>query len=343
EHLLSEHHLQNILSLKECIANPDVALARGILEPPDHGDTITSFLAKHTPSFPSWLKVMATVRTQLLELTKQLPYTRISLDNVQSENIQKDILQYVSFRPDHGDTITSFLAKHTPSFPSWLKVMATVRTQLLELTKQLPYTRISLDNVQSENIQKDILQYVSFRFRLKDPTRNGIWLKNMHLADWFPTKNRLLKAFYKVTKRPHPRSRQLITPTASTSRKNDPPQEDPDTPRKKHPRRQLFAERVKSQEKSREIKVLNQRVTKRPHPRSRQLITPTASTSRKNDPPQEDPDTPRKKHPRRQLFAERVKSQEKSREIKVLNQRVRRLKRHIVSLKQVVKESLKTK
>ncbi|CAH2013053.1 unnamed protein product, partial [Acanthoscelides obtectus] len=243
EHLLSEHHLQNILSLKECIANPDVALARGILEPPDHGDTITSFLAKHTPSFPSWLKVMATVRTQLLELTKQLPYTRISLDNVQSENIQKDILQYVSFRPDHGDTITSFLAKHTPSFPSWLKVMATVRTQLLELTKQLPYTRISLDNVQSENIQKDILQYV----------------------------------------------------------------------------------------------------TKRPHPRSRQLITPTASTSRKNDPPQEDPDTPRKKHPRRQLFAERVKSQEKSREIKVLNQRVRRLKRHIVSLKQVVKESLKTK
>ncbi|CAH2013056.1 unnamed protein product [Acanthoscelides obtectus] len=84
-------------------------------------------------------------------------------------------------------------------------------------------------------------------------------------------------------------------------------------------------------------------VTKRPHPRSRQLITPTASTSRKNDPPQEDPDTPRKKHPRRQLFAERVKSQEKSREIKVLNQRVRRLKRHIVSLKQVVKESLKTK
>ncbi|CAH2013055.1 unnamed protein product, partial [Acanthoscelides obtectus] len=201
EHLLSEHHLQNILSLKECIANPDVALARGILEPPDHGDTITSFLAKHTPSFPSWLKVMATVRTQLLELTKQLPYTRISLDNVQSENIQKDILQYVSFRPDHGDTITSFLAKHTPSFPSWLKVMATVRTQLLELTKQLPYTRISLDNVQSENIQKDILQYVSFRFRLKDPTRNGIWLKNMHLADWFPTKNRLLKAFYKVGNR----------------------------------------------------------------------------------------------------------------------------------------------
>ncbi|CAH2014360.1 unnamed protein product [Acanthoscelides obtectus] len=79
-------------------------------------------------------------------------------------------------------------------------------------------------------------------------------------------------------------------------------------------------------------------VTKIPHPRSRQLLTPTASTSIKNDPPQEDPDTPRKKHLRRQLFAERVKSQEKSREIKVLNQWVRRLKRHIVSLNQIVKD-----
>ncbi|CAH2013313.1 unnamed protein product [Acanthoscelides obtectus] len=69
-------------------------------------------------------------------------------------------------------------------------------------------------------------------------------------------------------------------------------------------------------------------VTKRPHPRTRQLPTPTASTSRKNDPPQDDPDTPRKKHFRRQLFAESVKSQEK---------------RHIVSLKQIVMAGVNSK
>ncbi|CAH1995271.1 unnamed protein product [Acanthoscelides obtectus] len=46
------------------------------------------------------------------------------------------------------------------------------------------------------------------RFRLKDPTRNVIWLKNMHLADWFPTKNSRIcskhfeiHAFYKVGNR----------------------------------------------------------------------------------------------------------------------------------------------
>ncbi|CAH2009763.1 unnamed protein product [Acanthoscelides obtectus] len=138
EHLLSEHHLQNILSLKECIANPDVALARGILEP------------------------LSTLR-------------RVGkIDNVNCVILVDALCEAEYHRPDHGDTITSFLAKHTPSFPSWLKVMATVRTQLLELTKQLPYTRISLDNVQSENIQKDILQYVSFRLQNSPSIQNNI-------------------------------------------------------------------------------------------------------------------------------------------------------------------------
>ncbi|CAH1176220.1 unnamed protein product [Phaedon cochleariae] len=137
EHLLNEQHLQNILSIKECIANPDIAFTSGILEPlaslrrvgkidnancvilidalceaeyhrPDHGDTITTFLVKHMSSFPSWLKVVGTVRTQLQELTKQLPYTRISLDNVHSnENIQKDILGYINFRLQNSPTIQS--------------------------------------------------------------------------------------------------------------------------------------------------------------------------------------------------------------------------------------------
>lgn len=143
DYLLSEQHLQGALSLKECIANPDLAFNRGILEPlailkrngkidnnncvilvdglceaeyhrPDHGDTITTFLAKHMPSFPSWLKVVATVRSQLQEITKQLPFTRISLDNLSSnENLQKDLIDYINFRLQNSPSIQSNITSTT--------------------------------------------------------------------------------------------------------------------------------------------------------------------------------------------------------------------------------------
>lgn len=143
DHLLSEQHLQAALSLKECIANPDIALNRGILEPlsilkrngkldsqnfvilvdglceaeyhrPDHGDTITTFLARHMPNFPTWLKVMATVRTQLQDITKQLPFTRVCLDNLNSnDNLQKDLLDYINFRLQNSPSIQSNITSST--------------------------------------------------------------------------------------------------------------------------------------------------------------------------------------------------------------------------------------
>ncbi|CAK1585162.1 unnamed protein product [Parnassius mnemosyne] len=125
EYLLSEPHLLACLSLKECIADPDLAFIRGIIEPltilrkngsidstngiilvdglceaeyhrPDHGHTIASFIARHIAEMPTWLKIVTTVRTQFLELTKQLPYTRLSLD--ESENVHKDLLKYFNVR-----------------------------------------------------------------------------------------------------------------------------------------------------------------------------------------------------------------------------------------------------
>ncbi|KAK9710641.1 Ankyrin repeats (3 copies) [Popillia japonica] len=143
DYLLNEQHLQSTLSLKECIANPDLALNRGILEPlaflkrnnkietntciilidalceaeyhrPDHGDTITSFLVKHMCHFPSWLKVIATVRTQLLEVTKQLPFTRITFDTITTnENLQKDMLDYINFRVQNSPSIQSNITLST--------------------------------------------------------------------------------------------------------------------------------------------------------------------------------------------------------------------------------------
>jgi len=70
-------------------------------------------------------------------------------------------------RPDRGDTIASFLTRHAPNIPSWLKIVCTVRTQLLDCAKQLPYTRISLDkttnDVISNSIAKDLSDYVGYR------------------------------------------------------------------------------------------------------------------------------------------------------------------------------------
>ena len=40
-------------------------------------------------------------------------------------------------RPDYGDTLTSFLSRHIQKFPSWLKVVTTVRTGQ-QVDQQLP-------------------------------------------------------------------------------------------------------------------------------------------------------------------------------------------------------------
>lgn len=127
--------------MKECIADPDLAFTRGILEPllnidkmgnmaaaeplfilvdavceaeyhrPDYGDTIASFLAKHASSFPPWLKIIATVRTHLEDVLPSLPFTRISLDinSPHVENVQKDLLNYINFRVNNSPSIQSNL------------------------------------------------------------------------------------------------------------------------------------------------------------------------------------------------------------------------------------------
>ncbi|XP_012276088.1 protein TANC1 isoform X2 [Orussus abietinus] len=131
EYLLSEQHLQGSLSQRECTVDPDLALSRGIIEPlctlrkagrlpdanmivlidavceaeyhrPDRGDTIASFLARHASNFPSWLKIVCTVRTQLQECAKQFPYTRISLDRNANDTVgnrvAKDMADYIGYR-----------------------------------------------------------------------------------------------------------------------------------------------------------------------------------------------------------------------------------------------------
>ncbi|XP_066554598.1 protein TANC2 isoform X2 [Amia ocellicauda] len=128
EQLLREPHLQSMLSLRSCVQDPLASFRRGVLEPldtlykerkiadedliilidglneaefhkPDYGDTIVSFLSKTIGKFPPWLKLIVTVRTTLQEITKLLPFHRISLDRLEeNEAIDQDLQGYILHR-----------------------------------------------------------------------------------------------------------------------------------------------------------------------------------------------------------------------------------------------------
>ncbi|GAB1296960.1 Protein TANC2 [Apodemus speciosus] len=128
EQLLREPHLQSVLSLRSCVQDPMASFRRGVLEPlenlhkerkipdedfiilidglneaefhkPDYGDTIVSFLSKMIGNFPSWLKLIVTVRTSLQEITKLLPFHRIFLDRLEeNEAIDQDLQAYILHR-----------------------------------------------------------------------------------------------------------------------------------------------------------------------------------------------------------------------------------------------------
>nr|XP_056719316.1 protein TANC2 isoform X2 [Euleptes europaea] len=128
EQLLREPHLQSVLSLRSCVQDPLASFRRGVLEPlenlhkerkipdedfiilidglneaefhkPDYGDTIVSFLSKMIGKFPSWLKLIVTVRTSLQEIIKLLPFHRIFLDRLEeNEAIDQDLQAYILHR-----------------------------------------------------------------------------------------------------------------------------------------------------------------------------------------------------------------------------------------------------
>uniref|UniRef100_A0A669E6B4 Tetratricopeptide repeat, ankyrin repeat and coiled-coil containing 2 n=1 Tax=Oreochromis niloticus TaxID=8128 RepID=A0A669E6B4_ORENI len=124
--------LQSMLSLRSCIQDPISALQKGILEPldalyrgaglivlidglneaefhrPDYGDTLTSFLSRTIQKFPSWLKVITTVRTSQQDITHSLPFHRISLDQMDENSaIDQDLQGYLMQRIHSSTEIQS--------------------------------------------------------------------------------------------------------------------------------------------------------------------------------------------------------------------------------------------
>ena len=140
ELLIQDTQLQDVLGLKECIRNPSNSFIKGILEPlrtlkddgkihsdsciilvdslneaefhkPDYGDTIASFLSQHIDDFPVWLKLIASVQTVLLDITKSLPFQTIFMDrDPDNQWIASDLQDYVNYRLQTSPNVKNNIA-----------------------------------------------------------------------------------------------------------------------------------------------------------------------------------------------------------------------------------------
>uniref|UniRef100_A0A8C5N9U9 Protein TANC1-like n=1 Tax=Gouania willdenowi TaxID=441366 RepID=A0A8C5N9U9_GOUWI len=150
ELLIQEPQLQNILSLRSCVQDPIAAFRKGVLEPiinlrkerrlpeddyiivvdslneaefhkPDYGDTIATFITKIISKFPSWLKLVVTVRTGLVEITTPLPFSGISLDILpDSSDLGADLSDYIHHRVSSSSQVAANVTTPTGSAPDLL-------------------------------------------------------------------------------------------------------------------------------------------------------------------------------------------------------------------------------
>ncbi|XP_051997294.1 protein TANC1-like isoform X2 [Xyrauchen texanus] len=148
ELLLRETHLQSLLSLRSCVQDPAAAFRKGVLEPlttlrkerkipeedyiilvdglneaefhkPDYGDTIASFITKIISKFPTWLKMIVTVRANQVEVTSLFPFPIISLDDFNdNKDITSDLTSYIQHRIDHSPDIISNIAINGKADPA---------------------------------------------------------------------------------------------------------------------------------------------------------------------------------------------------------------------------------
>ncbi|XP_076304944.1 protein TANC2-like isoform X2 [Tachypleus tridentatus] len=144
ELLLKEKRFQDLLAMSSCIADPSTAFIKGILEP-----------------LHSLRKLGRIANTSCL----------VVLDGLNEAEFH---------RPDYGDTIASFLTRHIPQFPPWLKVIVTVRTAFQEIVSSLAFHFISLDRVKvNHNLEQDMYDYLLFRISSSPAIRANISLANM--------------------------------------------------------------------------------------------------------------------------------------------------------------------
>lgn len=73
-------------------------------------------------------------------------------------------------RPDYGDTLTSFLSRNIQKFPSWLKVITTVRTSQQVYTNTHTNTDLRKQNFElllfKGDIKKIVCLFMLLRFMI---------------------------------------------------------------------------------------------------------------------------------------------------------------------------------
>lgn len=128
EYLQSEPHVLAYLSIKECVVDPAGAWRKGVMEP------------------------LCALR-------------RVGKVSGRAVVLVDGLCEAEYHRPDHGDTIAAFIARHAHAAPQWLKFVLTVRTHMDEVMPTMPFQRLSLDvsSSQSEALQKDLLDYINYR------------------------------------------------------------------------------------------------------------------------------------------------------------------------------------
>ncbi|XP_078125342.1 protein TANC2 isoform X2 [Sander vitreus] len=140
--------LQSTLSLRSCIQDPSSALQRGILQP---------------------LDALYTERKLHVEGAGLI----ILIDGLNEAEFH---------RPDYGDTLTSFLSRNIQKFPSWLKVITTVRTSQQDITRSLPFHCISLDRMEENSaIDQDLQGYLMQRIHSSAEIQSNVSLSNGRL------------------------------------------------------------------------------------------------------------------------------------------------------------------
>ncbi|XP_043199546.1 protein TANC2-like isoform X2 [Amphibalanus amphitrite] len=129
DHVLRSPALQTVLALRSCVTDPAAALTRGILEP-----------------------------LQLLRRTGQLAGETCIV-------VIDALCEAEYHKPEYGDNVSSFLARHLMKFPGWLKLVVTVRSQMQGITSMLPFHKLNMDRLlrDSDELQKDLSDYIAFR------------------------------------------------------------------------------------------------------------------------------------------------------------------------------------
>uniref|UniRef100_UPI0037E91287 protein TANC2-like n=1 Tax=Semicossyphus pulcher TaxID=241346 RepID=UPI0037E91287 len=205
--------LQSTLTLRSCIQDPSSALQRGILEPldalyrerklhvegagliilidglneaefhrPDYGNTLTSFLSRNAQKFPSWLKVITTVRTSQQNITGSLPFHRISLDRMEENSaIDKDLQGYLMQRIHSSAEIQSNVSLSNGRLDNM--ALAKLIGHLKSLSKgSYLYLKLTLDL-----IERGYLVLKSSSFKVVPVSLAEVYLLQLNIR--FPTQS----------------------------------------------------------------------------------------------------------------------------------------------------------